>query len=105
MSYKNLNVFLLMLMSLFLFACGQLYEIEFSTVASDDGQTYIVIKENKNKSCSPLTVNGSSWKHPYNIPVLVSPGVYKLTCKLNDLEVTIEQGQTLIYLSQAKFTV
>ena len=89
-------------MSFFLFSYRHLYEIEFSTVPTSDGETYILINEYNNKSCSPLTVNGALWEHPYNIPVLVSPEIYKLTCKLNDLEVTIEQGHTLIYMSQAK---
>jgi hypothetical protein len=104
MIYQKSNFIFLLFVSFFLISCGQLHEIEFSTVPSNDGQTYILIKDDNNESCHPLVVNGKRWEHPYNIPVSVSPGIYKLTCKLNELEITIEQGVTLIYLTQAKPT-
>jgi hypothetical protein len=104
MIYLKSNLILLLFSSFFLISCGQLHEIEFSTVPSNDGQTYILIKDDNNESCHPLIVNGERWEHPYNIPVLVSPGIYSLTCKINDLEITIEQGVTLIDLTKAKPT-
>ena len=89
-------------LSIFISACGNSYESEFSTEPSVDGETYILVKKKGSKLCSPLLVNGEVWKHPANKPVLVSPGLYHLNCKLNVLEIEIKKGYVLHYESKNK---
>ncbi len=62
---------------------------------SEDGLTYLVIKEDNGGECGPIFVDGKEWKYNLDVKGEIEPGFHTIECG-GKLEFEIKKG-TLFY--------
>lgn len=68
-------------------------DLRGSSVASPNGQTYLVVDDDNGGECGPILVDRESWPHTIHAPGAIAPGRHVIECGA-EIEFEIRPGTT-----------